>query len=211
MQLFNKKPHSADEVDDSLIPDINMGKNDEFLPSQNTRSSLIQIGRVSKIVGYQGWLRITMLSDNPERFRKGAKVVFHNDIYSGKELVIADIKKCSSDAKIDVLFEEISDDEFAQTFVGGGFFIAPEDRSTPPKDSYYPDELEGMDVLSSEGTRQGIIKHLETNTPSPYLIVQSEDHGEVLIPFRKVFIKKIDRHSRSLMLSSAITTHIPEN
>jgi ribosomal 30S subunit maturation factor RimM len=76
-------------------------------------------------------------------------------------------------------------------------------------DEFYPDELEGMKVLSPKGVCCGRVIRMEADAPCPYLLVSSEEAGEVMIPFRHDFISSVDKANKSLKLTEDISFHIP--
>jgi ribosomal 30S subunit maturation factor RimM len=55
----------------------------------------------------------------------------------------------------------------------------------------------------------GTVLKLEADAPSPYLVVDSREYGEVLIPFRKVFFAEISKKKARLRLSQELSVHVP--
>ncbi|MBF0499956.1 MAG: 16S rRNA processing protein RimM [Candidatus Riflebacteria bacterium] len=170
-------------------------------------SPWIIIGRVLKAFGLKGWVRIACMSDNPGRF--APEVVLRRCLSDGSQVTMRILdSRCSADGRFaDLLLEDITNDEQARGLVGEAFVIPREERLPPPKGAYYADELVGMDVLSPAAEHEGRISSLEMDVPSPYLVIESTRLGEVLVPFRKVFIKKIDRKSRALTLNEPLEFH----
>ena len=50
---------------------------------------------------------------------------------------------------------------------------------------------------------------MEADAPSPYLVVSTKDKGEVMIPFLRKFVGKIDKKNRTIKLVEQISFHIP--
>jgi 16S rRNA processing protein RimM len=169
----------------------------------------ITVGRVVKVVGLKGWVKVLSNSDNPERFRKGATLFMESATGDFQEVSILDSRSRGTTDTLDLLFEGSTDSESAKLFIGKTLMIPFSLRRDPPKDSFYPDEVNGMTVLAADGTEIGCVERLEAQVPSPYLVIRGASFGEVMIPFRKIFVASIDRVRRVLVLAVPIENHLP--
>jgi 16S rRNA processing protein RimM len=169
------------------------------------------VGRVLKTVGLKGWLRIGLETDNPERFLEGARLFVRLNSGSPESVVVAEVKEHFSGNKLEVRFEGIKSSEQAARFVSALMVIPKHERQALAEGSFYSDELDGMEVIDPDGKTSGKVKKLESEVPSPYLIVISDKKNEVLVPFRKVFIKNIDRESAKIELTEPLSVHILED
>lgn len=169
----------------------------------------VLVGRVSRAIGLDGWIRVQVFSDNPDRFVPGAQFSIQQ---KGKaelaEVRIDQIRSCNSDTALDVVLEGYPDKASVSQLVCSELFIKAEERFTPGDDRFFPDELTGMDLMSSDGKAEGVVLSLELDVPSPYLQVNSAKYGEVSIPFRKTFLASIDRKKRQVRLAEPIEIHV---
>ena len=125
-----------------------------------------------------------------------------------EELVVNAIKEHFSGAMLNVLFEGIRDCDEAAGLINS-YLVIPRNlrQKLRDKNSFYADELADMQILSPEGDVVGLVVRLESEVPSPYLVTQINELGEVLIPFRKVFISEIDRKTRTVKLVEPASVH----
>lgn len=171
--------------------------------------SWITVGKVLKTIGLKGWVKIQSNSDYPDRFRKDSALYLEAQPGDFQEIRVLASRSRGSSEFLDLLLEGSTDPESARRFVGKTLSIPLSQRSDPPGGSFYPDELEGMAVLSPAGQQVGRVELLEAEVPCPFLVIRSETLGEVMVPFRKVFIASVDRSRRIVQLVVPIEEHIP--
>ena len=182
----------------------------EPFPTTIEPESLVIVGRITKVIGLDGWVKVLTLSDNPERFEAGSVVLLKTETAVTKPLRVARIRGAGSVNSVGVLFEGFTSREDVSELVGRDLFVHAKDRMPLEEDRFYSDEVTGMVVLSPEGEPVGTVLSLESEAPSPYLVVQSPTHGEVFIPFRKAYILSIDRILRQVRLGEPIQSHVLE-
>lgn len=182
---------------------------DPAVDSPTGNAGVAVIARLAKAVGLQGWVRITMNTDNPERFAPGAELNLRRQGQPLTRLKVVDWRQTSSPAQIDLMFEGIEDMDTARTLLPGEFVIDRAERVPPPPGAFYPDELEGMSVVGPAGEEEGVVERLASEVPSPYLIVRSVRLGEVFVPYRLANFASIDRETRTIRLNEPLERHIP--
>jgi len=170
----------------------------------------IVIGKVRKTVGLQGWLRVGIMTDFPERFKPGNSVYVQYVSGDVQTVVVSDWRDHFSGTALEVKFVGADDCESAAKFVNTVLVIPRSEREKLSSNTeFYPDELEGMKVISPEGEVVGSVLKLESDQPCPFILVNTDKDGEVMIPFRKVFIRAIDRKAGTVKLVEPISYHIP--
>ena len=86
----------------------------------------------------------------------------------------------------------------------GQFLAAPKDTLTPPAEGeVYLHELEGFAVRSVDGTPLGIVSGMY-ELPAGLMLEVQGPAREFLLPFRKQFVRAVDREGRVL------TVELPE-
>ncbi|MFZ2957340.1 MAG: ribosome maturation factor RimM [Candidatus Ozemobacteraceae bacterium] len=170
-------------------------------------SPWVVVGRILKAVGLEGIVRISCMSDHAERFSPGSVLHRCRDSESPVEVRILESRGSTDGRFADLLLEGVTDVDTARMLVGDTLVIPREERLPAPSDAYYPDELVGMDILSPDGQVDGRVSFLEADVPSPFLVIQSPRLGEILVPFRKVCIEKIDRQNRTISLVEPLDYH----
>lgn len=168
----------------------------------------ILVGRVSKAVGLQGMLRIIRHSDNPDRFVPGAKLLLRDKKGEFRQVTLESVRARDFHGPVDVTLEGLATVDDVAPCLGCELYVPASERVAPPKGSFYPDELKGMEVRSPTGEVVGSVNSLESEVPSPYLVIGTTEHGEVYVPFRKAFIRTINRQERVVHLAAPLDLHI---
>jgi 16S rRNA processing protein RimM len=169
----------------------------------------IAVGKLLRTVGLDGWVRVSLMTDYPERFEPGAEFYFQMKTGSPVPCQISDIRDHFSETLLEVKFEGCEDRDAVSAFIGAYLVIPKSERAEADDESFYPDEIQGLDLLSPEGEKVGKVVRLEADVPSPYLVIDSKEYGEVLIPFRKVFFSEISKKKALLKLKHRLVTHVP--
>lgn len=170
----------------------------------------IVIGQIRKTVGLQGWLRVGLMTDFPDRFEPGEELFLKSRIGEPESVVISDWRPHLTENTVDIKLEEADDVETAANFVNNLVVIPKEDREElDSDDEFYPDELAGMQVISPDGEPCGTVVSMDADAPCPYLLVSTVEAGEVMIPFRQNFISSVNKKNRTLKLVEPISFHIP--
>ena len=189
-------------------PDIIYIKSAKTAASQE--DNWIVVGQIRKTVGLQGWLRVGLMTDYPDRFEPGEELFLKKRFGEPESVVISDWRPHFTENTVDIKLEEVDDCESAAAYVNTLVVIPKEEREElDSDDEFYPDELEGMQVLSPEGKACGIVLKMEADAPCPYLLVKADEAGEIMIPFRMNFISAIDRKNRTVKLVEPVSYHIP--
>lgn len=178
--------------------------------TDSKNGSWLAIGKVLRTVGLQGWVRIGLKTDYPQRFCPGSFVYVKRLSGSPELIEIAEWREHFSGVAIEVRFDGIETCDNASDYVNTLLVIPYSEREELTDDTeFYPDELEGMKVIAPDGSDAGVVEKLEAEAASPYLVVRTVEQGEILIPFLKVFISSVDRKTRCLRLVKSVEFHIP--
>lgn len=173
------------------------------------QSEWVAIGKILKVIGLKGWVRVSIMTDFPNRFKEGAQ--FHIQTQTGSPVTctIADVRKHYNENILELKFVGFDDRNAVLPFTGAYLVIPKSERKPTDDSSFYPDEIQGMELISPSGEKVGMVLKLEVDAPCPYLVIDSRQYGEVLIPFRKVFFAEISKKKARLRLSQDLSVHVP--
>ena len=157
----------------------------------------LRIGRVLKVHGLKGALRVELLTDFPDRFAPGSEVVV-----AGRPLRVARSEEL--DGSMLVTFEGISDRTAAEPLAGEYVTVPLAEARALPADQYYHFQLVGLTVFDTRQARQlGRVAEVLTYPANDVLRVTDGDH-EVLIPMIRSVVRSI------ALADGTITVDLPE-
>jgi 16S rRNA processing protein RimM len=194
-------------ANESTKPKIICIKSAEITDSEE---DWINIGQIRKTVGLKGWLRVCLMTDFPDRFEPGEELLLKKQFGSPESVIVSEWRPHFSENTVDILLEDVDDCDKAAKYVNRLVVIPKEEREDlDSDDEFYPDELEGIEVLSPEGKNCGTVLRMEADAPCPYLVVATKKDGEVMIPFRRDFVSGVNKNDRTLKLVEDVSFHVP--
>jgi len=152
----------------------------------------VTIGKLLVPFGYQGRLKVEILTAFPARFIKGARVFI-----SSKEMVISFFNPYKNSAIIG--FEEIDTLEQANDLREALIKIPAKELMDLPEDSYYHHDIIGLKVKTVGGEVLGIITQVLTTGGNDVYIAKGVD-GELLIPAVKDVVLSIDKEKGDMLI-----------
>lgn len=97
-----------------------------------------------------------------------------------------------------IQLENILDRTQAEKLKGQMFFISSELLEAKEGESIYLSEIEGFEIINSQGESLGRIKGFSTNIAQDLLVVEKTNGGEAEIPFVEDFIVDLDFEGRKI-------------
>jgi 16S rRNA processing protein RimM len=165
-------------------------------------NDFIAIGKIVKSIGIKGNLKIISLTDFPERFNQLKKVFlfdekkkkfFVNKFNDDYEFVIESCKFYDNyiNAKFEKYYSRTESDELVNLIL----LVREKDRVKLSDGNFYYYELIGIKVYDKDKMIGKVIS-INNYGSDDLLTIKSGENDvnskEILIPFRKEFIKKID-------------------
>lgn len=133
------------------------------------------------------------LTDFPERFARGTRLSLSLPDMPRITLHVAESRPFKGGYL--VRFVEINSVEAADRLRGGYLQVPIDDRMPLPEDTYYIDDLVGLEVYTDTGRYVGQIEEVILNPANDLYRV-----GEVLIPAVSEFVREIDLVARRVVI-----------
>ena len=150
---------------------------------------LLKVGVITTTHGVRGEVKVYPTTDEPERFLDLDYVLLD----TGKELRRLDIKNVRFFKNLVILkFDGIDNINDIEKYKGRDLWIPREEAQELAEDEYYIADLLGMKVLLEDGTEFGTLKDVMETGANDVYIVNSVEHGEVLLPAIKECILDVD-------------------
>ena len=160
---------------------------------QISSSTKLRVGRFLKAHGLKGAIKLELYTDSPnERFVPGAVLelqVPQESPWFGKTVTVSELKWFNSSP---VLFlKDVSDRTQAESLIKAILLVEqPLDVSPQEPDAWYDHQLAGLKVVR-DGAEIGTLLRVEHMPAQDLLVIETED-AEVLLPFVKAFVPKVD-------------------
>lgn len=160
---------------------------------QISSSTKLRVGRFLKAHGLKGAIKLELYTDSPnERFVPGAVLelqVPEESPWFGKSVTVSELKWFNSSP---VLFlKDVADRTQAESLIKAILLVEqPLDVSPQEPDAWYDHQLAGLKVIR-DGAEIGTLLRVE-HMPAQDLLVIKTEEAEVLLPFVKAFVPKVD-------------------
>ncbi len=149
---------------------------------------MVNIGKVVGTFGLKGAVKVTPLTDFPERFDSG-KSVFLND----RSYVITDCQWHKSQVRI--WLEGIKKIDQAETLIGINVQVPLSDTPELEEGEFMVRDLLGLPVYEESGERLGSLDEVVSGPAQDVYRV-----GEILIPAVKEFVKEVNLKERRVVV-----------
>ena len=156
---------------------------------------LLKVGVITTTHGVRGEVKVYPTTDEPERFLDLEYVLLD----TGKELRRLDIKNVRFFKNLVILkFDGIDNINDIEKYKGRDLWIPREEAQELDEDEYYIADLLGMKVLLEDGSEFGTLKNVMETGANDVYIVDSVEHGEVLLPAIKKCILDVDIETNTM-------------
>ena len=138
----------------------------------------LQVGVISSTHGIRGEVKVFPTTDDPARFKKLKNVLLDN----GRERLELEVQSVKFFKQfVIVKFRGIDNINDIEKYKGKSLLVPREDAVELGEDEYYIADLMGMEVFTEEG-RFGVLKDVMETGANEVYIIDSDEHGEVLVP-----------------------------
>lgn len=151
----------------------------------------ITVGEITTSHGIRGALKVKILSDNPERFKEGAKLNI------GEEVLTVEKTFDQKGQKV-IKFKEYDDINQVQKFIGKDVTIDEKKLGKLKDNEFYIYKLIGAELISN-GQKVGKVKDIISGVyPNDVYIIETTDNKEILLPALKSVIKNVDIDKKTI-------------
>ena len=156
----------------------------------------LQVGVISSTHGIRGEVKVFPTTDDPARFKK-LKIVL---LDTGKELTELEVQSVKFFKQFVILkFRGIDNINDIEIYKGKSLLVPREDAVELEENEYYIADLIGMEVVTDEG-EVGILRDVMETGANEVYIIDSKEHGEVLIPAIRDCILDVDVENRRMKI-----------
>ena len=152
--------------------------------------ALVAIGAIARVHGLRGEVRVTPLTDRPERFERVTECVLWDATRDGREPRRIAATRRHGQALV-VSFTGCDSVDAARALVGRLIAVPREEALPPPPGSFYPWQLEGALVTTEAGRPVGRVTGIE-HAGAHDLWVVADAGREHLIPAVPEIVVEVD-------------------
>ena len=150
---------------------------------------LLKVGVITTTHGVRGEVKVYPTTDEPERFLELDYVL----LGTGRELRKLEIKNVKFFKNLVILkFKGVDNINDIEKYKGRDLWIPREEGQELEEDEYYIADLLGMSVVLEDGQEFGTLKDVMETGANDVYIIDSAEHGEVLLPAIKECILDVD-------------------
>jgi len=160
------------------------------------------IGKVTGVHGLRGTLKVWSFAESVDTFSPGRRVLLKFETESGKSYTIL----AASPHKKGVLLslEDVDTRELAEDLVGTQILINRDQLPEPEEDTWYWQDLLGLDVVDRNRGFIGKITDILPTGANDVLVV-TDKALETLVPMHKHFVESVDIETKT------VKTTLPED
>lgn len=156
---------------------------------------LLKVGVITTTHGVRGEVKVFPTTDDAERFLELEYVLLD----TGRELRRLDIKNVRFFKNLVILkFDGIDNINDIEKYKGKDLWIPREEAQELGEDEYYIADLQGLNVVLEDGTGFGTLRDVMETGANDVYIIDSNEHGEVLLPAIKECILDVDLEKNTM-------------
>ncbi len=152
------------------------------------------MGKIVNTHGIRGDVKVLPLTDDPKRFED------LNHVFVGDNKLKLEITKVGYvKGNVLVHFKNLENINDVEKFKNSVVWIDVKDKVKLPKDSYFLDDIIGLEVFLTDGTNIGIVKDILQPGANDVYVVK-DGKKEHLIPAIKDVIKEVNLEEKRMVI-----------
>ena len=156
---------------------------------------LLQVGVISSTHGVRGEVKVFPTTDDIKRFKK-LKKVFLDTGRAHLELEVEGVKFFKQFAILK--FKGIDNINDIEKYKGRSLLVDREHAVRLQKNEYFIADMIGMTVFTDDGKEFGTLKDVMETGANDVYVIDSKEHGEVLVPAIKQCILNVDVENQTM-------------
>ena len=150
----------------------------------------VLVGRIVGLYGVQGWLKIESWTEPRTKIFTYQPWLLSSA--PGAEAEIAGVKGRPQGKGLVAQLPGVDNRDTAAALVGQDIYVSRELLPPPGKDEYYWVDLEGLEVVTTEGVALGRVSHLFATGANDVVVVK-DGTRERLVPFiQGSYVRSVD-------------------
>ena len=143
------------------------------------QNDYLQVGVITSTHGIKGEVKVFPTTDDAGRFKELRHVILD----AGKEQIPLEVQNVKFFKQFVILkFKGIDNINDIERYKGCSLYVTREDAIPLEEDEYYIADLQGMQMYTEDGELFGTLRDVMETGANDVYIVDSKEHGEVLIP-----------------------------
>ena len=149
---------------------------------------LLQVGVITSTHGIRGEVKVFPTTDDPKRFKKLKQVILD----TGKEKRDLEVESVKFFKQFVILkFKGIDNINEVERYKRCPLLVTRDHAVPLQEDEYFIADMIGMQVVTEDGALFGTLKDVIETGANDVYIIESSEHGEVLVPAIKECILDI--------------------
>jgi 16S rRNA processing protein RimM len=150
----------------------------------------VLVGRIVGLYGVQGWLKIESWTEPRTQIFKYQPWLLEKAL--GEVMEVGGVNGRPQGKGLICQLPGVDDRDAAAALVGQDIHVARERLPPPARDEYYWVDLEGLEVVTTEGVSLGRVSHLFATGANDVVVVR-DGTRERLVPFvQGTYVRSVD-------------------
>lgn len=150
---------------------------------------LLQVGVISSTHGVRGEVKVFPTTDDVKRFKKLKQVILD----TGREQLPLEVESVKFFKQFAILkFKGIDNINDIEKYKGKSLLVDRKNAVKLQKDEYFIADMVGMKVYTDDDKEFGVLKDVMETGANDVYVIDSLEHGEVLVPAIKQCILEVD-------------------
>lgn len=158
---------------------------------------MLQVGVITQTHGVRGEVKVFPTTDDVNRFKKLKQVILD----TGKETMPLEIQSVKFFKQFVILkFKGIDNINDIEKYKRCPLYVTREHAVPLEEDEYFIADMIGMEVCTEDGNKFGTLKDVIETGANDVYVIESAEHGEVLVPAVKECIRSVDIEKGQMMI-----------
>lgn len=161
------------------------------------KNDYLQVGVITSTHGIRGEVKVFPTTDDPARFKTLKNLVLD----TGKTYIPLEIENVKFFKQFVILkFKGINNINDIEKYKKMPLLVSREDAVELEEDEYFMADMIGMEVVTEDGEKFGVLKDIMETGANDVYVIDSDEHGEVLLPAIKECILEVNIEEQKMVV-----------